>query len=69
MPRTPMRAPTGRPDFLRPVPPPIDHEPSWRRLMNLLYLHEQDQLFAWLRGVRAAVEDAEKKRKKGREAA
>lgn len=45
---------------LRPVPPPADHEPSWRRLMNLVYLLEEDQLFAWLRCVRVAVEEHER---------
>ena len=61
MPRAPQPRPAARPTMLRLAPPPIDHEPSWRRIMNLLYLHEQDQLFAWLRGVRAAGEEAEKK--------
>ncbi len=61
MSRTPTRPLPARPDFLRPVPPPPDSEYMWRRLMNFLFVHEQDDLFVWLRSVRAVVEDAEKK--------
>ena len=40
---------------LRLVPPlPTDPE-MWKRLMNHLYGCEEDELFAWLRSVRAAV--------------
>jgi hypothetical protein len=51
---------------LRQVPPPVDSEYHWKKLMNFLFLHEQDALFEWLRTVREAAEDAE--RKKGRAA-
>ncbi len=38
------------------APPPDDAE-NWTKLMNLLFLYEQDQLFVWARGVRHAVEE------------
>ena len=52
-----------RPAPSRPVavPPPTDPE-SWKRLMNFLFVHEEDALFRWLRGVRRVVEDAERER-------
>ena len=61
------RAPTPPPPHDRPnsprpvVPPPTDRE-SWKRLMNFLFVHEEDALFRWLRGVRRVVEDAERER-------
>ena len=47
--------PGGRAD-LRLVPPPANDPESWIRLMNLLFVSEEDDLFVWARGVRAAVE-------------
>ncbi len=52
---------------IRSVPPPVNSEHHWRRLMNHLYGCGEDELFVWLRSVRQAVEEAE--RAKGREAA
>jgi len=46
-----------------PTLPPIDSEYHWKKLLNLLFIHERDALFEWLRAVRAAVEDAERQRK------
>jgi hypothetical protein len=65
-PKTPTLPPSepalcGRP---RLVPPPVDSEHHWRELLNLLYLHEQDALFEWLRTVRVAVEEAEKEKQR-----
>jgi hypothetical protein len=37
------------------VPPPPDDERMWRRLLNHVYLCEEDELFRWLRSVRQAV--------------
>ena len=51
----------GRPAPSRPVvSPPTDAE-HWKRLMNFLFVHEEDALFRWLRGVRRAVEEAEER--------
>jgi hypothetical protein len=49
---------------LKAVLPPPDHEPSWRRLQNLVYLAGEDALFEWLRGVRAYVERAERDKRR-----
>jgi hypothetical protein len=43
------------------TPPPTDAE-SWKRLMNFLFICEQDGLFEWLRdSVRPAVEEGKKR--------
>lgn len=55
IPRTPTVPKGGRAD-LRLVPPDPGDPESWKRLMNLLFVSEQDELFAWAQGVRAAVE-------------
>ncbi len=34
---------------------PIDEPAAWKRLLNVLYLHNEDQLFKWAKDVRAAV--------------
>ncbi len=44
-----------------PTLPPVDSEYHWKKLMNLLFIHEQDALFEWLRAVRAAVEEGQKR--------
>jgi hypothetical protein len=49
---------------LRLAPPPVDSEHHWRRLMNLVYLAEEDALFRWLRQVRATVEEAEPRQRR-----
>ncbi len=49
---------------LRMVPPPPDDEQCWNKLLNYLFLKEQDALFRWLKGVRRTVEEAEKKRRR-----
>ncbi len=49
--------PTGRTD-LRLAPPAPDDPEAWKRLMNLLFVNEEDELFRWLRSVRAVVEEA-----------
>jgi hypothetical protein len=46
------------------VVPPPDHEPSWRRLQNLVFVLGEDALFEWLRGVREVVERAERERRR-----
>ncbi len=38
-----------------PPTPSINDRDSWRRLLNSLYLHEEDELFRWPQNVRAAV--------------
>jgi hypothetical protein len=43
---------------LQLVLPPIDDPDAWRRLLNLLYLHKQDELFRWAQTVRKAAEQA-----------
>ncbi len=48
-PRTPTLPP------LRGVPPPVDSEYMWRSVMNLAYGCGEDELFVWLREVRAEV--------------
>ncbi len=53
--RVTMPPPSGRAD-LRLAPPTADDPEYWRRLMNHLFLAEEDELFAWLRNVRAVVE-------------
>ncbi len=40
---------------LRLVPPPPTDAENWKRLMNFVYVHEEDALFEWLREVRAAI--------------
>lgn len=35
-------------------------ERSWRRLLNVLYLAEEDELFRWLQTVRQLVEENER---------
>jgi len=46
-----------------PTLPPVDSEYHWKKLMNFLYVHEQDALFEWLRTVRTVVEEAERQRR------
>ncbi len=53
---------------LRAVPPPANHPEMWKRLMNHLYGCGEDRLFAWLRGVRQVVEEADRERPGGRAA-
>ena len=68
-PRTPTLPASDRRRSLHLVPPaPTDAE-NWKKLMNFLFVHEQDQLFVWLRSVRAAVDSAEKKTNEPEEAA
>lgn len=55
VPRALTPPPNGRAD-LRLVPPAPDDAESWKRLMNVLFVHEEDELFVWARGVRAALE-------------
>lgn len=43
---------------MRLAPPPPTDEANWRRLLNLVYIAEEDALFVWLRSVREAVEEA-----------
>jgi len=50
---------------LRGVPPPVDSEYHWCRLMNHLFGCGEDELFVWLRDVRAEVCG---KKKRGRAA-
>ena len=50
---------------LKAVTPPVDNEYYWRRLLNFLYLHDEDEWFAWLKGARRMVEEAEKRRRAG----
>jgi hypothetical protein len=38
-------------------PSPPDDEKLWARLLNHLYLCEEDELFRWARRVRAYVRD------------
>ena len=45
---------------LAPLTP--DDAEQWKRLFNYLFLCEEDDLFQWLRYVRAAVEGRERKR-------
>jgi hypothetical protein len=52
---------------LRLAPLPDDFE-RWKRLMNLVFLLEEDRLFEWLKTVQAAVEEVGRGRKE-REAA
>ena len=37
------------------IPPPIDDQDAWRRLLNRLYFCEEDELFRWAKTVEAAV--------------
>ncbi len=48
------RTPTP-PSALRGVPPPVDSEHHWKRIMNLAYGAGEDELFRWLRAVRSEV--------------
>jgi hypothetical protein len=48
-------------DRLRPLPPPVDSEFMWRKLLNALYVYEQDELFVWVKRVREEIARAEKK--------
>ena len=59
-----MPSPKGRRPNLGSVPPPVDSKHHWRRLMNLVYLAEEDALFRWLRQVRATVEGAERRQRR-----
>jgi hypothetical protein len=34
---------------------PIDDWEAWRKLLNVLYIYEDDELFKWAKLVRAAV--------------
>ena len=61
-PRTHTKTPRDRAS-LRPVPPPVDSEHCWRKVMNLAYGCGEDALFAWLRDVRAEVCGKEKPRR------
>ncbi len=56
-PRTPKLTARGRTN-LRLVPPSPDDPENWKRLMNVLFIHEEDALFRWARSVRAAVEES-----------
>lgn len=53
--RTPKLTARGRAN-LRLVPPSPDDPENWIKLMNLVFISEEDQLFTWLRSVRAALE-------------
>lgn len=35
--------------------PAIDDEIAWRKLLNRLFIYEEDQLFKWAKTVRTAV--------------
>ncbi len=37
------------------VPPAPDDPENWKKLMNLLFVNEEDELFVWARGVRRVV--------------
>ena len=54
------RTPTPPP--LRGVPPPVDSEYHWRKLMNHLFGCGEDELFRWLRDVRSEVCGKKKRR-------
>lgn len=45
--------------------PPVDSEYHWAKLMNLLFIREQDGLFEWLRAARQAVVEEAEWQKKG----
>lgn len=47
----------------RLVPPPTDVE-MWDSVLNLLYWLERDEEFRWLKEVRAAVEESEKRKRR-----
>ncbi len=50
---------------LKVVLPPPDHEPSWRRLQNIVYGAGAEDLFAWLRDeVRPVVEEREREKRR-----
>ena len=34
---------------------PIDDPEAWHKLLNTLYIHEEDELFKWAKVVRAVV--------------
>lgn len=53
--RTPSPQPSGRADLRLVSPAPSDPE-RWKQLMNHLFICEEDELFRWVRSVRAAVE-------------
>ncbi len=55
-----------RPRTLKVVPPPPTDAEMWKKLLNFLYLHKQDALFKWAKGVQAAVHDAEREKSSGR---
>jgi hypothetical protein len=57
-------APMASREKLKPVPPPMDSEYHWRKLLNHLYGCGEDELFRWVRDVRAVVEEAERKRRR-----
>ncbi len=50
---------------LKQMPPPIDSEYYWRKILNLAYGLGEDELFRWLQDVRAYVEAQENERKRG----
>ncbi len=54
--RTPKLTARGRAN-LRLVPPSPNDPENWKRLMNVLFIHEEDALFHWARSVRATVEE------------
>ena len=45
---------------LKAVPPPVDSEFVWHKLLNKLYIDGENELFLWGQVVRAAVEEAER---------
>ncbi len=47
---------------LRLVPPPPDSAEMWKRLLNRLYLDEEDELFKWAKATREAIPGAEEAR-------
>jgi hypothetical protein len=52
----------SRPSHLKEAPPPVTDERCWRRVLNFMYLYEQDSLFVWLRSGRRVVEEEAEKR-------
>lgn len=38
-----------------PPPRPVTDPEMWKRLLNHLYINEEDELFRWATSVRAAV--------------
>lgn len=48
---------------LRLVPPPPDDFENWKRLLNLLFILEEDRLFEWLRLVREEIVRVEREKR------